>query len=254
MTNGRLYVVDLDAFGRHNAHQRIVHRPRQLAPIHDKLAAELQNMRRGFGCVLLVALAALLHDVQEQEPALARINPIGPCIQSGIDRRSYKSVCGRIDRGFLTSHRDKGSFENSERGQACAGRPDPNLAPHSLDSSASSASLHGSGTKNPRLATQIQFGVISLLSSRRFLYLAQLELMHLALPRKGLTAWRKVCAEPPELLKARSELVYWVYGRNSPERNLKYLETKTDGAVGTIVLNHPEKRNALSSPLIKCGC
>jgi hypothetical protein len=39
--------------------------------------------------------------------------------------------------------------------------------------------------------------------------------------------------------------------RNSPERNLKYLETKSDGAVGTIVFNHPEKRNALSSPLIK---
>ena len=39
--------------------------------------------------------------------------------------------------------------------------------------------------------------------------------------------------------------------RNSPERYLKYLETKSDGAVGTIVFNHPEKRNALSSPLIK---
>jgi len=35
------------------------------------------------------------------------------------------------------------------------------------------------------------------------------------------------------------------------ERKLKYLETKSEGAVGTIVLNHPEKRNALSSPLIK---
>ena len=39
--------------------------------------------------------------------------------------------------------------------------------------------------------------------------------------------------------------------RSSPERNLKYLETKSEGAVGTIILNHPEKRNALSSPLIK---
>jgi methylmalonyl-CoA decarboxylase len=38
---------------------------------------------------------------------------------------------------------------------------------------------------------------------------------------------------------------------NSPEGNLKYLETKFEGAVGTIILNHPEKRNALSSPLIK---
>jgi methylmalonyl-CoA decarboxylase len=39
--------------------------------------------------------------------------------------------------------------------------------------------------------------------------------------------------------------------RSSLEHKLKYLETKSDGAVGTIILNHPEKRNALSSPLIK---
>ncbi|MGA7371067.1 MAG: methylmalonyl-CoA decarboxylase [Methyloceanibacter sp.] len=32
---------------------------------------------------------------------------------------------------------------------------------------------------------------------------------------------------------------------------MKYLETKFEGAVGTIILNHPEKRNALSSPLIE---
>src|SRR6476620_12519793 len=38
---------------------------------------------------------------------------------------------------------------------------------------------------------------------------------------------------------------------NSPEGNLKYLETNFEGAVGTIILNHPEKRNALSSPLIE---
>jgi hypothetical protein len=39
---------------------------------------------------------------------------------------------------------------------------------------------------------------------------------------------------------------------NSPEGNLKYLETKFEGAVGTIILNHPEKRNALSlAPLLK---
>jgi methylmalonyl-CoA decarboxylase len=39
--------------------------------------------------------------------------------------------------------------------------------------------------------------------------------------------------------------------RNSSERNLKYLETKSEGAVGTIIFNHLEKRNALSGPLIK---
>ncbi|HEY8277835.1 MAG TPA: enoyl-CoA hydratase-related protein, partial [Methyloceanibacter sp.] len=38
--------------------------------------------------------------------------------------------------------------------------------------------------------------------------------------------------------------------RNSLERKLQYLEANIDGAIGTIILDHPEKRNALSRPLI----
>ena len=67
MTNGRLLCVDLDAVGRHDAHQSVVHRPRQLAPVHDELAAELQHMRRGLRCMLLIALAALLEDIEEED-------------------------------------------------------------------------------------------------------------------------------------------------------------------------------------------
>ena len=31
---------------------------------------------------------------------------------------------------------------------------------------------------------------------------------------------------------------------------MQYLETKSEGTIGTITLNHPEKRNALSTPLV----
>ena len=36
----------------------------------------------------------------------------------------------------------------------------------------------------------------------------------------------------------------------SLERKLQYLETKIDGAIGTIILDHPERRNALSRQLV----
>ena len=36
----------------------------------------------------------------------------------------------------------------------------------------------------------------------------------------------------------------------SLERKLQYLEIKIDGAIGTIILDHPERRNALSRQLV----
>ena len=76
--------IDLDTLGRHDAYQGIVHRPWQLAAIHDELAAELQHMRRGLCGMLLIALAALLEDVQKEQSALARIDPIGPCVPEQV--------------------------------------------------------------------------------------------------------------------------------------------------------------------------
>ena len=93
MTNGRLICIDLDAVGRHNAHQRIVHGPRQLAAVHDELAAEFQHMRRRLCGMLPIALAALLQDVQEEQSTLARIDPIGPCILKWVGGESRE---GRV--------------------------------------------------------------------------------------------------------------------------------------------------------------
>ena len=58
-----LALVDLCAIRRQNAHEGVVYRPLQLAPIHDEFAAELQDMRRNLGVMLLVAVAALLKDI-----------------------------------------------------------------------------------------------------------------------------------------------------------------------------------------------
>ena len=91
MTNGRLLSSTLQSLGRHDAHQGVVYRPLELATIHDKFAAELQNMRRLFGRVFEIALAALLQDVQEKDAALARIDPIRPRLFSKIVCRRYVS-------------------------------------------------------------------------------------------------------------------------------------------------------------------
>src|SRR5262249_37123666 len=62
---GTLRLVDLDALRRRDPSQHIVHRTRKLAAVHDELRTEFQHVRREFGCVLLVLLASLLHDVEE---------------------------------------------------------------------------------------------------------------------------------------------------------------------------------------------
>ena len=84
MTKGRFLVVDFESVWRHNAHERVVYRPLQLAPVHDEFAAEFQHMRRDFGRVFVIALAALLQDVQEEDPALTCIHPIRPRLFSKI--------------------------------------------------------------------------------------------------------------------------------------------------------------------------
>src|SRR5262245_36323812 len=81
---GPLLVVDLDVLGRDDAGQDVVYRTRQLAPIHNKLGAEFENMGRRLGRVFLVLLAALLHDVEKQNAALPGVDPVGPGVESRV--------------------------------------------------------------------------------------------------------------------------------------------------------------------------
>ena len=74
--NGRRSMIDFDVLGRNDAHQRIVDRLIQLAAVDDQFGGILQDMRRGLRDVLPILIAALTHDVQEQDAALARIHHV----------------------------------------------------------------------------------------------------------------------------------------------------------------------------------
>jgi len=72
--------IDLDALRRHDAHEAVVDRPLEGAAVHDTLHLELEHMRRRFGHVLVVLIAALAHDVPEQDAALRGVDHV-------LDRR-----------------------------------------------------------------------------------------------------------------------------------------------------------------------
>src|SRR5262249_18618839 len=87
--------VDFHAIRRLHTDKAVVHRSRQSAPVHDELVPELEDMGRGLGGMLLIALTALPQDVPEQDAPLARIGPIGPRVPSSIDGPFGDSVVGR---------------------------------------------------------------------------------------------------------------------------------------------------------------
>jgi hypothetical protein len=73
-----LILVDLRVLRRGDPHQHVVDRSGQLAPVQDDFAAELQDVRRNLGSMLFVTLATLLKDIQKENRALPRIEPIRP--------------------------------------------------------------------------------------------------------------------------------------------------------------------------------
>ena len=73
--------IDDRALGRTNPNKSVVHRLLEFAPVDDKVAFELQDVRSGFCSMLGIALTPLTHHVQEQQVALPRINPIAPRIE-----------------------------------------------------------------------------------------------------------------------------------------------------------------------------
>ena len=69
-------LVDLDARRRNDAHEQVVDRPLERAAVHDELGLVVEHVRRGFGHVLAVLVAALAHDVPEQDAALRGIDRV----------------------------------------------------------------------------------------------------------------------------------------------------------------------------------
>jgi hypothetical protein len=68
--------VDLDPGFRLDAQQHVVGRPRQLAPVHHQLGAEHQDRWLALLVVLDRLVAALAHDVPEQDLALGAVDEV----------------------------------------------------------------------------------------------------------------------------------------------------------------------------------
>ena len=62
--------------GRDDTHESVVDRPRQRAPVHDQLGAEIEHVGRAFVQMLVVLIAALAHHVGEQHRALPRVDRV----------------------------------------------------------------------------------------------------------------------------------------------------------------------------------
>ena len=94
-----LLLIDDDAGRRGDADQPIVRRPRQLATVHHELGLEVEHMRCLLGHVLMVLIAALAQDVEEQDAALPRVHGVveasGPGCHARCDRRLV--LCFRHD-------------------------------------------------------------------------------------------------------------------------------------------------------------
>ena len=68
--------VDLDTLRRNDAHQQVVDRPLQGAPVDHQLGRIIKDMRNRLGQMLAILIAALPHDVHEQHAALGRIHQV----------------------------------------------------------------------------------------------------------------------------------------------------------------------------------
>ena len=92
-----LVLVYFGAIRRRNAHEEVVYRSRQLSPVHDELATELQDVRCNLGGMFLITVAALLQDVQKKDGALLRVNPVIPAV---VSQMCGRQLTERFDGGW----------------------------------------------------------------------------------------------------------------------------------------------------------
>ena len=69
-------LADLHIGRRHDAHEPVIDRAVELAPVHHKLAFEFENVRRGLGRMLAIGIAPLPHHIEEQHRALRSIGRV----------------------------------------------------------------------------------------------------------------------------------------------------------------------------------
>ena len=98
-------------FRRRDAHQRVIHRPLQLAAIHHGLKVKNQHRRAAGLFVGHEVIARFAHCIPEQEAALRRIQHVGSRIHGQILRRAHHSLASlgqALQRGRGVQRRRQG--------------------------------------------------------------------------------------------------------------------------------------------------
>jgi hypothetical protein len=68
--------IDLDARGRDDAHQEIVHGPCKGAPVEHQFSRIAEDVRNFFGEMLAILVSALAKNVEKQRAALCCIDHV----------------------------------------------------------------------------------------------------------------------------------------------------------------------------------
>src|SRR5262249_53572674 len=68
--------IDLDAGGRNDPHERVVHRPREGAAVDDEVHLVVEDMRSGLGLMGPVLVPALAQRIPEQHAPLRRVDHV----------------------------------------------------------------------------------------------------------------------------------------------------------------------------------
>ncbi len=61
---------------RFDSDEAVIDGARQAAPVHNELTIEFHDMRSGLSSMFLIALAALLHHIEEKQPTLRGIEQV----------------------------------------------------------------------------------------------------------------------------------------------------------------------------------
>jgi hypothetical protein len=81
--------IDFGSGGRHDAHQRVIHRPIEFPTVDQKLSLIVEYMRCSLGEMLAILIATLAHNIPEQHTALCRIDEI---LKSGAEHVEWPGI------------------------------------------------------------------------------------------------------------------------------------------------------------------
>ena len=88
--------IDRHACGRDDAHEAVVDRAVELAPVDDELDFVIEHMRSGFRQMFAVLISALTHHVPKQDGALGGVGHVLHRRREHAKWRCCGSRCGRL--------------------------------------------------------------------------------------------------------------------------------------------------------------